>query len=63
LEASEREREESAPLEGGICATTPSSSPRAAAVATLAGEVAKLATAGDFEGARVLHETMGRLLV
>jgi hypothetical protein len=39
-----------------------SSSPRAGALATLAGELARLSTAGDLEGARVLNETIGRLL-
>jgi hypothetical protein len=45
-------------------APAPSSAPnpRAAVVATLAGHVAALAAAGDLEGARVVHETLGKLL-
>jgi hypothetical protein len=39
-----------------------SSSPRAAVLATLAGELARLSAAGDLEGARILNETIGRLL-
>jgi hypothetical protein len=39
-----------------------SSSPRAAVLATLAGELARLSAAGDLEGARVLNETIGRLI-
>jgi hypothetical protein len=32
------------------------------ALATLAGELARLSAAGDIEGARILNETIGRLL-
>lgn len=35
---------------------------RAAAVGRLAGELASLAADGDLEGARAVHETIGRLL-
>jgi hypothetical protein len=51
---------ESAPFEGGICANSPS--PRAAAVATLAAELSRLSAAGYLEGARILNETVTRLL-
>ncbi|MCK6586802.1 MAG: hypothetical protein L6Q76_04365 [Polyangiaceae bacterium] len=51
---------EAAPFEGRICANSPS--PRAAAVATLAAEFARLSAAGDLEGARILTETIARLL-
>lgn len=51
---------EPAPFEGANCANSPS--PRAAAVATLAAEFARLSAAGDLEGARILNETIGRLL-
>jgi hypothetical protein len=37
-------------------------SPRAGALATLAGELARLSAAGDIEWARILNETIGRLL-
>jgi hypothetical protein len=37
-------------------------SPRAAVLATLAGELARLSAAGNLEGARILNETIGRLL-
>jgi hypothetical protein len=37
-------------------------SPRAALVADLAGHLAQLLAAGDIEGARLAHETIGRLL-
>ena len=37
-------------------------SARAGALATLAGELARLSAAGDLEGARILNETIGRLL-
>ena len=36
--------------------------PRAGAIARLAGELAALAAAGDLEGARLVQETIGRLL-
>ncbi len=37
-------------------------SPRAAAIAALYPHAAALALGGDLEGARLLHETIGRLL-
>jgi hypothetical protein len=36
--------------------------PRAALAADLAGHMARLLAAGDVEGARITHETIGRLL-
>jgi hypothetical protein len=51
---------EPAPFESPICANSPN--PRAAAVATLAAELARLSAAGDLEGARILNETIARLL-
>jgi hypothetical protein len=39
-----------------------SASPRASLLARLAGELAALTTAGDLEAARVVNETIGRLL-
>lgn len=40
----------------------PAPSPRATALEHLAADVARLAAAGDLEGARALHEVLGRLL-
>src|SRR5580700_954488 len=37
-------------------------SPRAALAADLAGHLARLLAAGDVEGARIAHETIGQLL-
>lgn len=34
----------------------------AGALATLAGELARLSAAGDLEGTRILNKTIGRLL-
>jgi hypothetical protein len=51
----------SAPLEASRPESGPVS-PRVASLALLAGELARLAAAGDHEGARILHETIGRLL-
>jgi len=41
----------------------PPANPRAALAADLAGHLARLLAAGDVEGARITHETIGRLLV
>lgn len=56
-----------APLAAWGSTTTPrgraaSSSPRAGVLATPAGELARLSAAGDLDGARILNETIGRLL-
>ena len=53
---------EGLPADSGGGGGAASSSPRAGVLATLAGELARLSAAGDLEGARVLHETIGRLL-
>jgi hypothetical protein len=37
--------------------------PRAAVLARLARDLGELAAAGDLDGARIVHETIGRLLV
>ena len=47
---------------GGGASVPNQGSARAGVLATLAGELARLSAAGDLEGARVLNETIGRLL-